>query len=752
MTAIGFTHADKTAQADTLARWTRLVCILFFFSGFPALIYQLVWQRALFRIFGVNVESVTIVVTAFMLGLGLGSAAGGWLSRRRDLPLLPLLAGIELAIAAFGIVSLGLFDRVGDLAIGLSLPATAAMALALVVVPTLLMGATLPVLVSHFTRLSGNVGDAVGKLYYVNTLGAGAACLVCTVLLFPFLGMQGSLNTAIAINVVVGASALALHFRGGGLAAEVFPATPPAVSPRLLGFASVLMLAALGGFVSLSFEIFFFRTVSYATGSSATAFALTLSAFLVGIASGSRRAGEICAQFSHAVATRKMLWSLLLANVLGFLFLPLMNHTAWLGNAIVGIALLLVYLLARFWGMLLPYLAYFGVAPDGRAGMRTGLLYLCNIIGAATGSILTGFVLLEYLSLGATAVALFAAGLACTVLLILVLPALPRRKSVTMVAALAAGVLAVAALPPLTAGILENLQWKDAASSMGRMAAVIENRSGIITVDRDGVVYGSGMYDGRFNTDLVHDTNGIVRPYALSLFHPAPRDVLMIGLSSGSWAQVIANNPAVASLTIVEINPGYVDLVASTPEVASVLANPKVTIVADDGRRWLRRHPDRRFDAIVSNTTWHFRANVTNLLSAEFLAIAKHHLNEGGIFFYNTTDAARVQRTGCLSFAHGARFTNHMVVSDAPIRWDFARWRAVLEAYRIDGRAIFNSAHAEDRAVLDHLIAIGANLADGVHAERSIEPCPEIVARTRDEQPVTDDNMGAEWRHVLGLH
>jgi spermidine synthase len=164
-----------------------------------------------------------------------------------------------------------------------------------------------------------------------------------------------------------------------------------------------------------------------------------------------------------------------------------------------------------------------------------------------------------------------------------------------------------------------------------------------------------------------------VRAYALSLFHPAPRDILMIGLSSGSWAQVIANNPNVASLTVVEINPGYLSLIAQEPEVASLLHNPKVTIVTDDGRRWLRANSGRRFDVIVSNTTWYYRANVTNLLSSEFLDLIKQHLNPGGIFFYNTTDSARVQRTACLAFADGARFLNHMVVSDMPIRWDFAR-------------------------------------------------------------------------------
>src|SRR6202163_677479 len=106
-----------------LPTWTKMLCVLFFFSGFPALIYQLTWQRELFRIFGVNSESVTIVVSAFMLGLGLGSLAGGLISKRRGISPLPLLASIELATAVFGIVSLTVFEQVGTLVANWSLPA-----------------------------------------------------------------------------------------------------------------------------------------------------------------------------------------------------------------------------------------------------------------------------------------------------------------------------------------------------------------------------------------------------------------------------------------------------------------------------------------------------------------------------------------------------------------------------------------------------------------------------------------------------
>src|SRR5262249_31621103 len=155
----------------------------------------------LFRIFGVNTESVTIVVTAFMLGLGLGSLAGGWITRNRKVDALLLLGVIELLTAAFGLGSLAVFEQVGELVLKWPLPAVAAINLLLVLVPTLLMGATLPILVAHLVRMSGQVGSAVGTLYYVNTLGASAACLLCAAVIFPFLGMRAAVSIAAAINI-----------------------------------------------------------------------------------------------------------------------------------------------------------------------------------------------------------------------------------------------------------------------------------------------------------------------------------------------------------------------------------------------------------------------------------------------------------------------------------------------------------------------------------------------------------------------
>jgi spermidine synthase len=426
-----------------------------------------------------------------------------------------------------------------------------------------------------------------------------------------------------------------------------------------------------------------------------------------------------------------------------------LGRLAWLDSGLIGIAGIMVFLIARLWGALLPYLAEMAIDADDKAGMRTAMLYLSNILGSTAGSVITGFVLMDYLGLMQIAAILVVAGAFCTLLLILA--AAPRQQRLR--SAMLAGALAGAALvavPRLSAHVLEDLLWKGSPLAK-TFTDVVETRSGIVTVAADGTVFGNGMFDGQFNTDLKHDTNGIVRPYALSLFHPAPRDVLMIGLSSGSWAQVIANNPEVHSLTVVEINPGYVSLIARQDEVASLLSNPKVKIVTDDGRRWLRGNPDRKFDAIVSNTTFHFRASVTNLLSSEFLGIVRSHLNPGGIFFYNATGSPRVQRTGCLALPYGARFTNHIVVSEVPIAWDFQRWRRNLEAYRIDGRAIFDATRAEDRAVLDRLMAWQDSLADANAPGKPIEPCPQVIARTGGERQITDNNMGSEWLHFVGL-
>jgi hypothetical protein len=525
----------------------------------------------------------------------------------------------------------------------------------------------------------------------------------------------------------------------------------PAAAPRAAApFAPALALAALGGAVSLSWEILFFRTISYATGSSASAFALTLSAFLCGLASGARSAGRSC-RGGPGPALAGARRALLVGNAVAFAFLPASGWLAGLGLAALVPTLALVLVVARSFGTLLPTVAHLAIEADARAGMRTALVYLANIAGSAAGSVATGFFLLDRLPLAAACAVLVVAGAACAALLDALSPGPRRARAARAAALVAAGTVAAAALPALASDVLERLLRK-AAPAGAPLTRIVENRSGIIAVDAAGTVYGHGMYDGRFNTDLVEDTNGIVRAYALGLFHPAPRDVLVVGLSSGSWVQVIANHPAVATVTVVEINPGAIAIVSREPAVASLLANPKVRMEVDDGRRWLARNRERRFDAIVSNTTYYFRASASNLLSAEFLALVRARLGPGGIFLYNTTGSERALRTGCLAFPHGARFSNQLVVSESPLAPDFARWRGALSAWRIDGRPVLDPARPEARRTLDALASLERELAPGGGGPgATLERCPEILARTAGRAPITDDNMGSEWRFVYGL-
>src|SRR5215831_5959554 len=181
----------RTRRQQSVSPWIH---ILFFASGFPALLYQIVWQRALFAVYGLNIQSVTIVVSAFMLGLGLGSLVGGALSRNSRLRPVALFATAELGIAAFGFASLNLFHWVAEFTARRSLAVTGLVAFALVVLPTMLMGATLPLLVEHLVRSSRNVGGSVGGLYFVNTLGSGVACFLAADVLMRLLGQTGSVR------------------------------------------------------------------------------------------------------------------------------------------------------------------------------------------------------------------------------------------------------------------------------------------------------------------------------------------------------------------------------------------------------------------------------------------------------------------------------------------------------------------------------------------------------------------------------
>jgi MFS family permease len=177
---------------------------LFLLSGCAALIYQVVWQRTLFAVFGVNIESVTVIVSVFMFGLGIGALLGGQLSERFVGRLPYLFMVCELMIGLFGLVSLWLIHGVGEATQGLGLVAVFLTIFALLCVPTILMGATLPILVAFLFAHFRQVGRTVGLLYFANTLGSAIACFLTVDVLFAFLGQQASVWVAAGFNLVVG--------------------------------------------------------------------------------------------------------------------------------------------------------------------------------------------------------------------------------------------------------------------------------------------------------------------------------------------------------------------------------------------------------------------------------------------------------------------------------------------------------------------------------------------------------------------
>lgn len=189
------------------------IYLVFFLSGFAALLYQIVWQRALYAIYGINVESVTMVVTAFMLGLGLGSLGGGAISNDKRRPVLLMFSLVELGIGLFGAVSLSVFHAVGEVTLGMSTVGTFVVTFLLVLVPTLLMGSTLPLLVAHLVRSSGNVGKSVGTLYFVNTLGSAFASAAAVLVVLGHAGQSGSVRIAALLNLTVSLLAYVAHRR-----------------------------------------------------------------------------------------------------------------------------------------------------------------------------------------------------------------------------------------------------------------------------------------------------------------------------------------------------------------------------------------------------------------------------------------------------------------------------------------------------------------------------------------------------------
>jgi spermidine synthase len=743
----------RSARLNESSSWIYYV---FFASGFPALIYQIVWERALFAIYGVNIESVSVVVTGFMLGLGLGSLVGGYLSRLPRAPLLAMFGAAELCTAIYGAFSLHLFHYAAGYANRGSFFGTAIMSFALLLVPTMLMGSTLPLLVEHLVRESRNVGKSLGLLYFVNTLGSAAACYFAAGLTMGLLGQSGSVMLGAALNAAIGIGVLTMHYArpvepagvalGGRFPTEGIGDAREQLLPLPLAAAFV----AVAGFIALAYEVVWYRLFSFWSGSSARIFASLLGAYLAGIAVGGLIVHDLSSRTDRKPNLQQYLrlaaGFVVLANLAGFAVAPAMGLAA--PHNAAPAAFLLITLAAALLGSAFPVICHISLGTDSRTGSGLSLLYCSNILGSALGSFLTGFVIMNFWGVRAISVFLAILGVALAVALMLLSKPSARQRGAWLLGGAAICAMVAALANPMFNRLYEKMLFKADYARQGAFRHLVENRSGVIAVARDGAVFGGGVYDGYFNVDLVHDVNGTFRAFALSSFHPAPERVLMIGLASGSWAQIIANHPQLKEFTIVEINPGYLKLIPDYPAVASVLKNPKVRIVTDDGRRWLSANPHRQFDAIVMNTTFNWREHVSNLLSVEFLELARKHLRPGGVLYYNTTGSLEVLLTGATVFPYALRVGNFLAVSDQPLQVNSERLEKTLRDYRIDGKPVLNPADASATGRLQELIAMTHrfNTDENLNLP-SMEFGDSIRGRCRGLRVITDDNMGTEWSH-----
>ena len=519
-----------------------------------------------------------------------------------------------------------------------------------------------------------------------------------------------------------------------------------------MSFAVALVVAAVAGFIGLSYEILWYRVISYASWGLPGAFGLLLSAYLFGLAIGSRIAGAFCKDKEQAGDTkqlRALATFTFIANIVAWLVVPAFGWTSkrWDWPP----ALIAVAVAAALLGAILPLVAHFGIKPDDKAGANLSYIYLANIIGSATGSLVTGFVFFDLWPIQTTGIVIAAIGMVLVACLLLLSDLGTTGRFGSVIGIGVVTVLLVQNTPRVYDRIWERLQYKqNFVEASTRFLDVVETKSGVITVTQEGTVYGGGAYDGKVSTSVRWDRNGIFRAYSVGALHPAPKRVLMIGLATGAWAQVVAHVPQVEHMTVVEINPGYLTLISKYDQVKSLLHNPKVDIAIDDGRRWLNRHPGERFDVMVMNTTWNWRASSTNLLSVEFFDLVRNHLAPGGILLFNTTSSDDVQKTAATAFPHAMRLYNLMAVSDAPFTFDKDRWRKTLSTMKIDGEPVIDLNDADSRTFLDELVGY----ADSIHEaprDDGLESRESVLTRTSAAGAlvITDDNMVPEWRKVL---
>ena len=492
------------------------------------------------------------------------------------------------------------------------------------------------------------------------------------------------------------------------------------------------------GFLSLSQEILWVRVVAFTLYGLSQSFALVLFCFLVGIAVGSGVGKRFCERHGDLLRTSAIVLALAgVVDVSLVVLLPALMHQR---AGLAGV-LLLVALTAALKSVMFPIAHHLGSQQSGaRIGRSMSKVYFGNIVGSALGPIVTGYVLLDHMTLDHC---LLLIGLSTGVLSLL---CAARART------LAVGLAGVGVIVSVVV-----LAWSGAATMVQSIALatlrtiqpgtkvehVVQNRHGIIhtTSTPDGApdtTFGGNIYDGRINVDMRVNYNALDRALVLLAVHPKPERVLVIGLSTGAWTRILLSSPRIREMTVVEINPGYLEIMSRYPQVAGVLSDARVKIVIDDGRRWLRRNRNEAFDLIVQNTTLSWRSYSTNLLSLEYMQLVASHLRPGGIAAFNSTSSGDVLKTALEVFPFVERRYNFIYGSGT----DFSRATGTAaQAYRelrLNGTEVFAEASYGPGGLVSDMMN-----APFVPREQ------QFVGMSASPEVITDQNMVVEQAHGL---
>lgn len=190
---------------------------IFFISGFSALVYQVSWQRLLFTGFGVDLTSITLIISVFMMGLGIGAFFGGRIADKFSSKIILIFCLVELFIGMFGLVSYYLILGLQSVLVHVSLPVLSVFTFSLLLLPTFLMGLTLPLLTGYFNQLIDNIGQSIGTLYFYNTLGAAIGALATGFILFNYLTLSQTIQLAAVFNIAIAGLIFMLYGRNYAL-------------------------------------------------------------------------------------------------------------------------------------------------------------------------------------------------------------------------------------------------------------------------------------------------------------------------------------------------------------------------------------------------------------------------------------------------------------------------------------------------------------------------------------------------------